>query len=858
MRTYSFIPTLLLCFASATVGALAQTTSAQPTSAPAASSSVTGTVTNASSEGVVAGATVELNGPGTDRKTSSDAHGAFSFDGLSAGTYSLRTTANGYTVSVSPPFSVGVNEHVQLAVALQPQTSTALKTIASVRVNGTAAVNASSAPTVTITNREYVAKGQVLVQQALAQTPGVTVEHYNGGLGSVAVLTIRGAGAFSEGQYANTGYEVLVLQDGEPLRNGQYGDFDLSTLTPAIYSRTEVLKGVGGTSLFGANTIGGTLNLVTRDPMKTEGGEFLGTVGGFGFTDLNISETNTIGKVGYVFDVHRMTSEGPIPGNFLADYVNYCGGNPFANGTCYIAHPTQDFDLKSALAKVRYQFSPVTSLTFTGTFESDMRDQNGLQGNPSSANDGSTVDSRGVPYYFGYPVDNVYNIQPKYAADLHTQLGGGDLILRSYAQLLERVDGDIAPLPTTPLNNPPYPGATLQNYNQYMDRAVDRLYGSEAYWTKIFGRHTITLAAGGNGDSFFEWGGAIPQPMTFSQLPLVVQGKQIERTYMLRDQIEASPKWRFDFAGYYSSYDTLNTKRFDPRLGVVFRPDLASAVHFSVASGFAAPRIRDINLVLDTNSADSSSDPRCPSTNPYCVGSAGNAGLLPERAVGYDLGYQHNFTPDGRGSIDVDFYRTNLYEHIINADLPAPAGTSFSDGTPMLFINTPLNLSRAVYTGLEFTGSLPLTRNFALYGDYDTQAAYPLGIDVFTQTISQTLVNNQQFLGVPVHKMGYGMNYRNSTGTTAFFEGHFNGINNPFNVPSFWVYNAGVSMPLGENALHVTWNNIFNKNATIWSFYNGGVPYPGFSGPFGTNSHPSYPHSFNVTFERRWGSLKTP
>lgn len=621
MRVSFFIPALLLCFCVGGTQARAQASAGAPAAAKA--SSVTGTVTNASSRGPVSGATVELTGPGADRKTSSDAHGAFDFEGLAAGTYSIRTNATGYALTVSPPFAIGASEHVQLAVALQPESSTALKTIASVRINGKQAVSASSAPTVTITNREYVAKGQVLVQQALQQTPGVTIEHYNGGLGSVAVLTIRGAGAFSESQYANTGYEVLVLQDGEPLRNGQYGDFDLSTLTPAIYSRTEVLKGVGGTSLFGANTIGGTLNLVTRDPLKSEGGEFLGTVGGFGFTDFNVSETNTIGKFGYVFDVHRMTSDGPIPGSLLGDYANYCAFSTQANGACFIAHPTQSFDLKSALAKVRYQASPVTSLTLTGTFESDMRDQNGLQGNPTTVN-GASTDSQGIPFYFGYPVDNVYNIQPKYALDVHSQVAGGDLILRTYAQLLERVDGDIAALPTTPLDNPPYPGATIENYNQYMDRALDRLYGTEAYWTRIFGKHTVTLAAGGNGDSFFEWGGAIPQPMTFSQLPLVVQGKQIERTYMIRDQVEASAKWRLDFAGYYSSYDTLNTKRFDPRLGVVFRPDLSSAAHFSVASGFAAPRIRDINLVLDTNIADAGSDPRCGNVNGgNCAGSAG-------------------------------------------------------------------------------------------------------------------------------------------------------------------------------------------------------------------------------------------
>ncbi len=839
MRASSFVQALLLC-------SLAAVGQAHAAASPAAGgSSVTGTVTNATSQGAVAGAALELTGAGVDRKTTTDAAGAFAFNDLSAGSYSLRTTAPGFSISLSPQFSVGVSEHVQLAVTLQPVSVSSLKTIASVRINGKQSVNTTSTPTVTITNRDFVTSGQVLVTQALEQTPGVTIQHYDGGLGSVATLSIRGAGGITQGN--NTGYEVLVLQDGQPMRNGQYGDADLSTLTPAIYSRVELLKGVGGTSLFGANTIGGTLNLVTRDPMAKQGGEFIGGVGGFGTSTYDLVETDTIGKFGYIFDLHRLGSDGPIPGNFIADYSGGCTGIADCQP---LWHPSQSFALKSALFKIKYQFSPTTYLTLTSQNESDMRDQLGLLTNPTTDSNGDAVDPLGHPYYYGFPGDQLWNIQPKLSADLHTQLGGGDLILRSYGGILERVDdGDLEP-----------PSVCC-----YMQRSVDRLYGDEAYWTKIFGRNQVTLAAGANGDYFFYGSRGAGHPLTFSDLTYT-SGKQIERTYLIRDEFSATPKLSFNLTGYYSTYDTLQVKRFDPRLGIVYRPDASTAVRFSAASGFASPRLSDLYTVLDNYGGDAVSDPRCPSTYKYgaCAAPLGNPDLKSETATGYDLGVDHSFGYRNRGLLSFDVYRTNLHGHIYTVNLPAPAGTgNFSggpqDGLPILFVSQPINLAGSVYAGFEFNGAYPVTHNFSVTGYYTTQASYPYGLDPITETNAADTVNNQQFLGIPLHMLGYGLRYDTDAGAQGFIRGDYLMQNNGYSVAPFWIYNAGITLPAQhDTALTFTWQNIFNKNATLFSLFDSGVPYPGYDGPYATTAHPTNPHSIMVTLTHSWGSLKNP
>ena len=794
---------------------------------------IVGTIVDASSGATISGADVEIIGQGADKHTKSDAHGGFSFSGLNSGPYVLNVAATGYSGGNGNPVTLAAGETLTVSVALHTVSVTTLRTIANVRAGGRQSVNSTSAPTITITKQDYVRNGQVLIQQALEQTPGVTVEHYDGGPGAVSTMTIRGAGGFAAG--SNTGYEVLVLQDGEPMRNGQYGDADLSTLTPSIYSTTEVLKGVGGTSLFGANSIGGTLNLVTIDPNATEGGQLIAGFGSFGTSNFDLSETNTFGRFGYVVDVHSLHTDGWYPGSFLADYNTPA---TFCNTIC-LWHPTQAFNLTSDLLKMKYQFSPATYLVLSGQSESDRRDQVGLLGNPSTDGSGNALDPEGIPYFYGYPGDYVTNTQPKISADLHTRLLGGDLVLRSYGGALNRVDdGSHEP-----------PGDCC-----YLQRSVDRLYGDEVLWDKSTDRNELTLGYGANGDSYFYGSGGASAPQTFAQLSYT-GGSQIERTSLLRDRYELTPHLNIDATLYYSSYDTLQVKRFDPRLGLVYRPDASTAVRFSYATGFAPPRLSDLYTPLNLSGSSSTSDPRCPSTDQYCVASSGNPNLKSETAVGYDLGMDKTFMND-RGRFSFDLYRTNLHGHIFSANFPAPAGTMLDNGSPALFINQPINLAGSVYQGFEASARIPIAQNLAATGYYTTQSAYPLGVDYYTQANAGDLVNNQQYEGVPLHQAGYGLEYLTHSGFEVFGNAVFFDQNNSYQVPSFWEFNAGAVLPMGsENQLNVSLQNIGNKNATIWSLFNGGTPYPGINGPYLETAHPFQPTTLMVTFSHRWGSL---
>lgn len=812
----------------------------------AGTGSVSGSVVSANNNSPVQGAKVDLTGPGGPFTTSSAKDGSFSFTELGAGQYVLRVSAKLFQTTESVPLPLADGQAVSLVVVLQQVTTTNISSLGRVTVKGHAVLNTSSAASTTITSTQFVNQGATQIQSALETLPGVTLERYDGSApGTVTTFTIRGAGAFGGGidGSSNTGYEILVLQDGEPMRNGQYGDFDASQLTPAIYSRVELIEGLGGTSLFGANTIGGTVNLVTRDPAKTEGGEFILTAGGFGTTDYNLSETNTFGRFGYLIDLHRFGTDGFVPSPYV---VSFSG---------VVAQPTQTMNLKSGLAKLRYDFSNSSYLVVDSSLESDYRDQLGLVSNPNTNPDGSPqIDpSTGLPSFFGFPGDFVWNIAPKYSADFGTSLGGGTLILRYYKQYLQRVVDGLNEDPSTCC---------------FETRSVDRLSGALASWTKSFGDNSLTLATGANSDNFYFGNDSKFSQETFEQLAPTATGIQLERTYLVRDDYTANPKLDLTFAGYYSSYDTLQVKRFDPRLAAVYKPDENSVFRASVGTGFAPPRLSDLFGILDLNRGNNGS--QCPAfPNNNCIASDGNPNIKAETAVGADIGYQRTFQYDG--DVSLDLYRTNLTNHIFDGVFPAPAGLKFGDGSPVLFISKPINLAHAVYQGVEFGGTAPFNGNFSAHLSYDIESAYPTGIDPATAAQLGDVVNNQQFLGVPIQKYGWAVNYHNLAHvTTMFFGANYFGHNNSYNVSPFWVYNAGADVPFGGDRLHIAWNNIFNANAGIWSQFQLGVPLIGAAGYnnqgncfvhetpylYCTNAYPTPPHMLTISYDHRWGSLR--
>ena len=820
---------------------------------------ISGTV-KATNGAPVVGAMVTLLGGRNDVRLRTGEKGEFVFAGLSPATYVIEVEAPQFNRTQSAPFPLTSDQRLVIAVVLQPVSTTTVRTLGRVVISGRNGLNSSSSVAgVTIIADQISAPGNTALTSALDKVPGVSIDRSSYGdlPGGSRAVVFRGAGT------NGTQYENTVLEDGEPVQDGSAGGYNIGFQTPAIYSQIEVVKGVGGTSLFGANSIGGTLNFVTRDPLASAGGELQVTAASFGTADINLLATDTNGRFGYLLDHHTYNTDG-FAGYKTFDFVPF--GVAFsppssytsANAVFHVAQANEVQILRSDLVKLRYALGTNSYVIAAASNTQDFENQTGGLSFPIELTIGTSnysVDPLGHSYLSGSPGAYFVNAEPKVSLEYHTTIGGGSFVLRTYDQFPKLVN-----------NQQDVPA----EFGPFEFLLTNHLSGSIASYTKVLGKHSMTFAAGGYGDRFRNAFSTDPTA-SFSQLMTVAEGVQIEREYLFRDDAQVSPKLDLTFTNYYSVYTPLNTHRYDPRLGVAFRPDPNQIFRLSIGTGFAAPRLSDIVTPINTQFPTSS--PLCPSSEPMCAAISGNPTLKPESAFGIDMGFGQSWPHGGR--IDFDLYRSNLTNHIYQDYVPAPAGltfgpTSITPGAPILFLQQPTNIVRSIYTGIEASAQVALAQHLALSASYNIEAAYPEGLSRTQQSLLQNVINGQQFISVPLHKPNASLGYHNAEYLSADFNWVYYDLNNSYGRPPFSIYGLDAVIPLGESKLTISATNLFDRNNTVFPsgasvfgtvgafVFTGGpvTPYPGFSGPYPVFGQPSAPTSISVTFERRWGSLR--
>jgi len=147
-----------------------------------------------------------------------------------------------------------------------------------------------------------------------------------------AVFTIRGVGVNDADPYVGTTVSVVV--DGVVV-----GVNTAALLSLFDIERVEILRGPQGT-LFGANTTGGVINVVTKQPTGDYSGEAQITVGNYGRLDANVAVNfpitdNLAGKVSILHTGHdgffKNTLNGADLGGrditSLRGYLQYTSGN---------------------------------------------------------------------------------------------------------------------------------------------------------------------------------------------------------------------------------------------------------------------------------------------------------------------------------------------------------------------------------------------------------------------------------------------------------------------------------------------------------------------------------------------------
>ena len=173
--------------------------------------------------------------------------------------------------------------------------------------------------------------------------PGATVGAVLGGVAGVSLRTYGGPGGLQTVTLRGMGPEhSLVLVDGQRYTNPQNDQTDVGILLSSDIERIEVGKG-GYSSLYGADAIGGVINIVTRRPREGLHGEIATSSGSYGLCGLDAAVTGADSVLGWRLNGHRERGAG----DYAFDFTDGAKTTPARRSG-------SDFDIWSLEGKVEF------------------------------------------------------------------------------------------------------------------------------------------------------------------------------------------------------------------------------------------------------------------------------------------------------------------------------------------------------------------------------------------------------------------------------------------------------------------------------------------------------------------------
>lgn len=191
---------------------------------------------------------------GTNRGAVSNEEGQFEFRKLAAGKYTLRVQVMGYktqekTITVSAEATSVVHFQIEEESFMTDEVVVSANRNEVSRKAAPVVVNVMSAKLFETVNSTDLAK-------SLNFQSGLRVENncQNCGFPQVRINGL-------EGPYSQ------ILINSRPIISALSGVYGLEQIPVNMIERVEVVRG-GGSALFGANAVGGTINIITKDPIN--------------------------------------------------------------------------------------------------------------------------------------------------------------------------------------------------------------------------------------------------------------------------------------------------------------------------------------------------------------------------------------------------------------------------------------------------------------------------------------------------------------------------------------------------------------------------------------------------------------
>jgi outer membrane receptor protein involved in Fe transport len=445
--------------------------------AQAQQGTITGTVRSAGGA-LLGNADISIDGPGGQKKTKSDANGAFGFT-EPTGSYTITVSHGGFQ-SGETDVVVGGAQNVMVVVTLNETDLSNLRVIGRSNATSTrnaAQFNVSSSPTQTITQETISQRDPLALTELLSELPGVQVNNIGPGGNSTTATPNQ--------SIAIHGFtlETKLLIEGHPVSSGVFGSFFTQFLDAGLISSVQVTKGAGLTGATAGQSAIGTINVRTIDFTQNDSGFIRGGIDSFGTSyysavaDVNFLKDN---RLSVILGLSTKPYEGPTKGYYAPNF-DYHSAPSGTYGGPYL--PQNDaglintlFDdsntdtLHSELAKVRYKFSDVTSIQgeffgAQGKYNPQGGSYSSLEGNvtvaqctnsgalPTASSPCSASSSYNAPWtqnlvgqtipgYSLYPGSNVLSNNPNFSAEFRTAYKDDTFVFRPYAAVINRtIDG---------------------------------------------------------------------------------------------------------------------------------------------------------------------------------------------------------------------------------------------------------------------------------------------------------------------------------------------------------------------------------------------------------------------------------
>ncbi|MBO5655587.1 MAG: carboxypeptidase-like regulatory domain-containing protein, partial [Rikenellaceae bacterium] len=192
---------------------------------------------------------------GTQLASLTDGTGHFSLYNVPIGRHTITASSVGYQ-SQSLEVEILKDKTGEIKFELAPSMLEIDEVVVSGSRNETSRKESSSIVNV-VSTKLFEKVAATNTAEVLNYQPGLRVE-YNCSNCGVPQLRINGL----EGQYSQ------ILLDSRPIFSSLAGVYGLEQLPAGMIERVEVIRG-GGSALFGSSAIGGVVNIITKEPLRS-------------------------------------------------------------------------------------------------------------------------------------------------------------------------------------------------------------------------------------------------------------------------------------------------------------------------------------------------------------------------------------------------------------------------------------------------------------------------------------------------------------------------------------------------------------------------------------------------------------